>query len=80
MLALVVVYLLNANRQDRQQYEQAIDRAEERANEAEKRTRVAREVAEDARKARFAIEETLGELRAELALLRKRDAERNGEL
>ncbi|MEV4384402.1 hypothetical protein AB0J68_01535 [Micromonospora sp. NPDC049580] len=36
-LLAVVVYLLNANRVDRREYQDAIDRAEKRADEAEAR-------------------------------------------
>lgn len=79
VLALVVVYLLASNRQDRQQYEQAIDRAETRANTradaAEERARAARELAEEARKARYGCEEAAAAMRAELAALRRLDGQ-----
>lgn len=72
MLVVVVTYLLASNRQDRRQYEEAVDRAEKRADAAEERTRAAREVAEEARRARYVAEEAVAALKAELAA-RQRD-------
>lgn len=73
MLVAVIVYLLNANRLDRKQYEDAIDRAEQRADAAEQRTRDVRAVAEEARQARYAAEEAASVLRAQLAALRRNE-------
>jgi CHASE3 domain sensor protein len=74
VLVIVVGYLLRSNREDRKQYEEAIDRAERRADAAEARSRSSRERTEQARQARYAAEEKLAEARAELAALRRQGA------
>ncbi|MFI6266167.1 hypothetical protein [Micromonospora sp. NPDC051006] len=69
----VVIYLLNANRVDRREYQDAIDRAEKRADEAEARRREAeakaeglQEVVDEARKARRAAEDQAAALSRQL--------------
>lgn len=75
-LVAVIGYLLVGMRADRSNYEAAIDRAEARADAAEQRARDERATAEAARDARHRCEEQVGELRAELAALRRRDGAR----
>lgn len=41
LLAVVIGYLLNSNRADRREYQEAVDRAERRADEADARVRAA---------------------------------------
>jgi chromosome segregation ATPase len=60
----VVIYLLNANRVDRREYQEAIDRAEARADAAEARLRAAesrmdgvQQALDEARTARRAAED-----------------------
>jgi chromosome segregation ATPase len=57
------VYVLYALRQDRKDYQDAIDRAEARADAAEQRTREAYARLDEARKARHAAEDELQRLR-----------------
>ncbi|MEU5945147.1 hypothetical protein ABZ793_06240 [Micromonospora sp. NPDC047465] len=47
----VVIYLLNANRVDRREYQDAIDRAEKRADEADVRRKAAESRVDDLNKA-----------------------------
>lgn len=77
LLVMVVGYLLNANRADRKEYQEAIDRAERRADEAARRTYAAEQRAEalqravdEARMARRAAEDRLAMLERELARYR----------
>lgn len=67
VLALVVGYLLNANRQDRRDYREAVDRAEARADAAEERARGRLAQVEEQRRARYAAEEEAARLRGEQA-------------
>ncbi|MPZ27551.1 MAG: hypothetical protein GEV12_14375 [Micromonosporaceae bacterium] len=50
-LVVVIGYLLRAMHRDRGQYEDAIDRAEARANAAEERTQAAWRMVDEARRA-----------------------------
>lgn len=72
-MVAVIGHLLVSNRADRSNYEKAIDQAEARADAAEQRAREARQEVEAARDARYKCEETISELRAELAAHRRRD-------
>jgi len=70
LLATIVIYLLNANRQDRREYQEAIDRAEARADAATARTHAAEQRAEAlqqavdaARDARRAAEDEAARIR-----------------
>jgi len=67
LLAIVILYLLNSNRADRKDYQDAIDKAELRADQAEARRREAETRIEDlqrqldeARSARRAAEDRAG--------------------
>ncbi|MFY1674827.1 hypothetical protein ACN27G_33640 [Plantactinospora sp. WMMB334] len=73
LLVMIVAYLLNANRADRKEYQEAIDRAEKRADDAARRTDAAEQRAEglqqavdEARRARRAAEDALALLEREL--------------
>lgn len=77
LLVTVVAYLLNANRADRKEYQEAIDRAEKRADDAARRTDAAEQRAEglqqavdEARTARRAAEDRLALVERELARYR----------
>ncbi|MEO3742484.1 hypothetical protein [Plantactinospora sp. B5E13] len=77
LLVTVVAYLLNANRADRKEYQEAIDRAEKRADDAARRTDAAEQRAEalqlavdEARRARRAAEDRLALLEREIARYR----------
>lgn len=66
---VVISYLLSANRQDRREYQEAIDRAERRADDAATRQKAAEQRAEalqqavdEARAARRAAEDKSDEL------------------
>ncbi|SCF23891.1 hypothetical protein GA0070563_106413 [Micromonospora carbonacea] len=74
---MVVLYLLNANRADRREYQEAIDRAERRADEAEVRRSAAearldnlQQAVDEARSARRAAEDHADSLLRELTRLR----------
>ncbi len=74
LLAGVIGYLLNANRADRKEYQEAIDRAEARADAAETRTRAAeqrsdalQQAVDEARARRRAAEDRAAELARQLA-------------
>ncbi|GAB3967954.1 hypothetical protein GCM10027615_18640 [Plantactinospora veratri] len=73
LLVTIVAYLLNANRADRKEYQEAIDRAERRADDAARRTDAAEQRAEglqqaidEARRARRAAEDALALVEREL--------------
>ncbi|MDG4791423.1 hypothetical protein O7626_36965 [Micromonospora sp. WMMD1102] len=73
LLVMIVSYLLNANRADRKEYQEAIDRAERRADDAARRTDAAEHRAEElqqavdeARRARRAAEDALAIVEREL--------------
>lgn len=77
LLVTVVAYLLNANRADRKEYQEAIDRAEKRADDAARRTDAAEQRAEglqqavdEARRARRAAEDQLALVERELSRYR----------
>ncbi|MEE6259151.1 hypothetical protein [Plantactinospora sonchi] len=77
LLVTVVAYLLNANRADRKEYQEAIDRAERRADDAARRTDAAEQRAEalqqavdEARRTRRAAEDRLALLEREMARYR----------
>ena len=76
-LLAVVVYLLAANRTDRRDYQDAIDRAEKRADEADKRRREAeaerdglQQAVDEARAGRRAAEDRAALAERELAKYR----------
>ena len=76
-LLAVVVYLLAANRTDRRDYQDAIDRAEKRADEADKRRREAeaerdglQQAVDEARAGRRAAEDRAAQADRELAKYR----------
>lgn len=56
-LIAVVAYLLNANRVDRKEYQDAVDRAEKRADDADKRRK-------ESEAARDALQQAVDEARA----------------
>lgn len=66
ILALVVGYLLNANRLDRKEYGEAIDKTEKRADKAEARAEALQQSVDDARTARRAAEDKADLLAREL--------------
>lgn len=72
----VVGYLLAAMARDRREHRADLSKADARADAAELRTRAAHQVADEARAARHACEDTCAALRGELAALR---AQRDGE-
>lgn len=65
--ALVITYLLNSNRQDRREYQDAIDKAEARADRAEARTGDLDKALDDARARRREAEDQRDEARRDLA-------------
>lgn len=62
-LGTIIGYLLVANRRDRRQYEETIDKLEARADAAEKRAQAAWAVADEARRGRHLAEDALAEHR-----------------
>jgi hypothetical protein len=71
-LAAVVFYLLKANRDDRVDYQQYMDRAETRGNEAAARAEQAVRALDDARAARHLAEDAAAKVLRELADSRAR--------
>ena len=76
-LLAVVVYLLNANRVDRKEYQEAVDRAEKRADDAEARRAAAearldglQQAVDEARNGRRAAEDRAADSARELARYR----------
>lgn len=74
LLVMVVLYLLNANRQDRKEYQEAVDKAEKRADDAEARRSAAdarldalQQALDEARAARRAAEDRAALAERELA-------------
>jgi uncharacterized membrane protein len=66
----VIVYLLSSNRQDRREYQDAIDKAEARADKAEAREQSTQETLDEARAARRSAEDRAAALGRELARYR----------
>lgn len=66
ILAFVIGYLLNANRVDRKDYGEAIDRHEKRADKAEVRAEALQQAVDEARAARRAAEDHADELARQL--------------
>jgi hypothetical protein len=67
VVVLVILYLLNSNRQDRRDYRSAIDDAENRADRAETRERATQVALDEARSARRTAEDHADLLARELA-------------
>lgn len=67
-LVVVIIYLLNGMRQDRQQYENLVDRADARADAAEVRLAAANAALDAAHQARRTAEDRAIELARQKAL------------
>lgn len=70
LLVLVILYLLNANRVDRREYQEAIDKAEARADKAETRAEALQLALDEARSARRTAEDKAHLAERELARYR----------
>lgn len=70
LLVMVVAYLLNANRVDRREYQEAVDRAEGRADKADARAEGLQAALDEARAARRVAEDRADQLARELARCR----------
>lgn len=63
---MVIFYLLGANRADRKDYSEAVDRAEKRADAAEARAEALQQTVDEVRKDRRAAEDKVDLLAREL--------------